>query len=360
MCVRSWRVFDYDKLKDDVGAIEAEQQDPAFWNDQERAQGRIRELQRLKGIVDPLGAFATEIEELDLLQQMAKEEGDESTLSDVAGSIDAMPGRIDAYEIDLQMSGEHDTANAFLSIQAGAGGTESCDWAQMMLRMYTKYAESKGWKVHEVDIQHADEAGIKSADVKIEGDMAFGHLRAEIGVHRLVRISPFDYQGRRHTSFCSVDVSPEIEEGAIELNKTDLRIDTYRAGGAGGQHVNTTDSAVRITHEPTGIVVQCQNERSQHKNRAQAMRVMLSRLYEHRRREQEAAQLAKYGQKGEIGFGSQIRSYVLQPYTMAKDHRTNHEKGDVHAVLDGRLDDFIRAYHRWRMEIEAESGGNDD
>ncbi len=255
------------------------------------------------------------------------------------------------------MSEDHDNCNAFLSIHAGAGGTESCDWARMLLRMYSKYIESKGWKLHEVDILPGEETGIRSADIKVEGDLTFGHLRSEIGVHRLVRISPYDFQGRRHTSFCSVDVSPEVEEGEIEIKKEELRVDTYRAGGAGGQHVNVTDSAVRITHLPTGVVVQCQNERSQHKNRSQAMKVLLSRLYERRRREMQEAQDAKYGQKGEIGFGSQIRSYVLQPYTLAKDHRTNHEKGDVGAVLDGRLDDFIQAYHRWRMEMGQSGKG---
>jgi peptide chain release factor 2 len=251
------------------------------------------------------------------------------------------------------MSEDHDGCNAFLSIHAGAGGTESCDWARMLLRMYGKYCENKGWTVNEVDLLPGEEAGIKSVDLKIGGELAFGHLRAEIGVHRLVRISPYDFQGRRHTSFASVDVSPEVEEGEIEIRQEDLRIDTYRASGKGGQHVNVTDSAVRITHIPTGVVVQCQNERSQHKNRSQAMKVLLSRLYEKRRREQDAKQLAKYGQKGEIAFGSQIRSYVLQPYTLAKDHRTGFERGDVNAVLDGGLDDFIEAYHNWRLE-EAE------
>jgi peptide chain release factor 2 len=251
------------------------------------------------------------------------------------------------------MAEDHDHCNAFLSIHAGAGGTESCDWARMLLRMYSRYCEAKGWKLQEVDLLPADEAGIKSVDLKVEGTLAFGHLRAEIGVHRLVRISPFDFQGRRHTSFASVDVSPEVEEGEIEIRSDDLRVDTFRAGGKGGQHVNVTDSAVRITHLPTGVVVQCQNERSQHKNRAQAMRVLLSRLYERRRRQQEATQMAKYGQKGEIAFGSQIRSYVLQPYTLAKDHRTGYEVGDVNAVLDGEIDEFIVAYHNWRLEQQS-------
>ena len=345
--------------------IEREQENPDFWLDQERAKRKVQELKNLKAIVEPLGKIGSEAEDMNLLLGMAREENDEGTVAEVTESISGLEERLDRYEVERQMSEEHDHCNAFLTIQAGAGGTESCDWARMLLRMYTRYAETKGWKIHEVDVLPAEEAGIKSADIKLEGDLAFGHLRAEIGVHRLVRISPFDYQGRRHTSFCSVDVSPEIEEGEIEIKKEDLRIDTYRAGGAGGQHVNVTDSAVRITHIPTGIVVQCQNERSQHKNRAQAMKVLLSRLYEQRRREQEAEQLAKYGQKGEIGFGSQIRSYVLQPYTLAKDHRNNYEEGDVHAVLDGRLDGYITAYHRWRLEQRSgggseKKGGKDD
>lgn len=349
----SWRVFDYAKLAEERGEIEKLQEQPDFWLDQERAQKQIKRLKELKRIVDPLAKAETEVEDMQLLLEMAADEGDERTANEVAENIERVETDLVNYEIERQMSEDHDHCNAFVSIQAGQGGTESCDWARMLFRMYMKYFEQKGWKVEEVDVLAGEEAGIKSADLRVEGDLVFGHMRAEIGVHRLVRISPFDFQGRRHTSFCSVDVSPEIEEGEIEIKKEDLRIDTYRASGKGGQHVNVTDSAVRITHIPTGVVVQCQNERSQHKNRAQAMKVLLSRLYEKRRREQEAEQNAKYGQKGDIGFGSQIRSYVLQPYTMAKDHRTNHENGDVNAVLDGRVDPFIKAYHRWRMENRA-------
>jgi len=302
--------------------------------------------------VDPLAKLLAEAEDLEILFGLAEEENDEAARAEAAQGLAGLEGRLRLYETERLMSEDHDGCNAFLSIHAGAGGTESCDWARMLLRMYGKYCESKGWKVSEVDLLSGEEAGIKSVDLKVDGELAFGHLRAEIGVHRLVRISPYDFQGRRHTSFASVDVSPEVEEGEIEIRQEDLRIDTYRASGKGGQHVNVTDSAVRITHIPTGVVVQCQNERSQHKNRSQAMKVLLSRLYERRRREQEAEQLAKYGQKGEIAFGSQIRSYVLQPYTLAKDHRTSFERGDVNAVLDGELDDFIEAYHNWRLERE--------
>jgi len=308
-------------------------------------------------VVDPLDRLLADAEDAEILFGLAEEEDDASAREEAAQNLVALEDRLRHYETERLMSEDHDGCNAFLSIHAGAGGTESCDWARMLLRMYGKYCEDKGWKVNEVDLLPGEEAGIKSVDLKIDGELAFGHLRAEIGVHRLVRISPYDFQGRRHTSFASVDVSPEVEEGEIEIRQEDLRIDTYRASGKGGQHVNVTDSAVRITHIPTGVVVQCQNERSQHKNRSQAMKVLLSRLYEKRRREQEAAQLAKYGQKGEIAFGSQIRSYVLQPYTLAKDHRTNFERGDVNAVLNGELDDFIEAYHNWRLEqVEKKKG----
>jgi peptide chain release factor 2 len=331
-------------------AIEKQQEKPDFWQDQERAQKKIAELKGLKQVVQPLTELTSECEDLEVLFGLAAEEEDEAAHAEALAHLAALEEKLRHYETERLMSEDHDNCNAFLSIHAGAGGTESCDWARILMRMYSRFCERKGWKLHEVDVLPAEEAGIKSADLKIEGPLAFGHLRAEIGVHRLVRISPFDFQGRRHTSFASVDVSPEVEEGEIEIRTEDLRVDTYRASGKGGQHVNTTDSAVRITHLPTNTVVQCQNERSQHKNRSQAMKVLLSRLYEKRRREQNEEQSAKYGQKGEIAFGSQIRSYVLQPYTLAKDHRTNHDKGDVNAVLDGDLDGFIEAYHNWRLE----------
>ncbi|MBN2490154.1 MAG: peptide chain release factor 2 [Planctomycetes bacterium] len=345
--------LDYRTRSAELKKIEKEQEQSAFWQDAERAQRRIAELKGLKRVVEPLAALRAEVGDLEVLFGLAEEEDDAATRAEAVRGLEGLERKLRAFETQRLMSEDLDAGNAFLSIHAGAGGTESCDWAQMLLRMYTRYCEAKGWTIEEVALLAGEEAGIRGVDLRVAGPLAFGHLRAEIGVHRLVRISPFDYQGRRHTSFASVDVSPEVEEGAIEIRSEDLRVDTYRAGGKGGQHVNVTDSAVRITHLPTGVVVQCQNERSQHKNRAQAMRVLLSRLYERRRREQEAAQLAKYGQKGEIAFGSQIRSYVLQPYTLAKDHRTGHEVGDVGAVLDGELDDFIEAYHNWRLEQQA-------
>jgi len=351
--VHSWRVFDYPTQLKEMQAIEKEQEKPDFWQNPERAQKRIAELKALKRVVGPVLALNAQAEDLEVLFTLAREEKDENTLNEALEGVLLLEGDLRRYESERLMCEDHDGCNAFLSIHAGAGGTESCDWTRMLLRMYTKYAEKKGWKLTEVDHLAGEEAGLKSVDVKIDGDMAFGHLRAEIGVHRLVRISPYDFQGRRHTSFASVDLSPEVEVGEIDVKTEDLRIDTYRASGKGGQHVNVTDSAVRITHIPTGVVVQCQNERSQHKNRAYAMKVLMSRLYEKRRREQEAEQMAKYGQKGDIAFGNQIRSYVLQPYTLAKDHRSNHEVGDVNAVLDGALDGFIEEYHAWRLEQKS-------
>ena len=356
--MHSWRVFDYPSRLKEIQAIEKEQEKPDFWQDQERAQKRIVDLKGQKRFAEPLGKLQDEAEELEILFSLAYEEKDEATLAEAVAGLEVLEGSLGGFETVRLMSEDHDGCNAFLSIHAGAGGTESCDWTRMLLRMYTKYVEKKGWKLTEVDSLPGEEAGLKSVVVKVEGVLAFGHLRAEIGVHRLVRISPYDFQGRRHTSFASVDVSPEVEEGEIEVRPEDLRIDTYRASGKGGQHVNVTDSAVRITHLATGIVVQCQNERSQHKNRGYAMKVLMSRLYEKRRREQDAEQMAKYGQKGEIAFGSQIRSYVLQPYTLAKDHRTHHEVGDVNSVLDGNLDGFIEKYHGWRLEDRGTQGGD--
>jgi peptide chain release factor 2 len=245
-------------------------------------------------------------------------------------------------------SGEHDSANAMISIHAGAGGTEAQDWVDMLLRMYLRWAEDKGFKTSFLDYLAGDEAGVKSVTIFVEGRHAYGYLRSELGIHRLVRISPFDASGRRHTSFASVMVMPELDETVeVDINDKDLRIDTYRASGAGGQHVNKTDSAIRITHLPSGIVVQCQNERSQHRNKDMAMKMLTSQLYELERERQVEAQQSLHGEKKEIGWGSQIRSYVLQPYRMIKDHRTEHEMGNVDAVLDGAIDSFIKAYLLW-------------
>jgi peptide chain release factor 2 len=285
------------------------------------------------------------MEDQDILLHLAAEEGDQSSLKEVEEGVSALEKELASRELQLLLSGEHDQKSAILSINAGAGGTESQDWAQMLLRMYLRWAEERGYKTQVIDLQPGEEAGIKSATVTVNGSFAYGYLKSESGVHRLVRISPFDFNKRRHTSFASVFVFPQIEdEIEVEINENDLRIDTFRSSSAGGQHVNVTDSAVRITHLPTGIVVTCQNERSQHKNRALAMKVLRARLYEHYRQEQQAKKAELEGEKKEIGWGNQIRSYVLAPYQLVKDHRTGYETSNVQAVLDGAIDPFIKAY----------------
>ena len=291
---------------------------------------------------------------------MAVEENDGEAEAEVADNLAVIEKEIDQTELECMFSGEHDSANAMISIHAGAGGTEAQDWVDMLLRMYLRWAEDKGFKTSFLDYLAGDEAGVKSVTIFVEGRHAYGYLRSELGIHRLVRISPFDASGRRHTSFASVMVMPELDETVeVDINEKDLRIDTYRASGAGGQHVNKTDSAIRITHLPSGIVVQCQNERSQHRNkdmggiirvimmRDMAMKMLSSQLYELERERQVEAQQSLHGEKKEIGWGSQIRSYVLQPYRMIKDHRTEHEMGNVDAVLDGAIDSFIKAYLLW-------------
>ena len=284
------------------------------------------------------------IEDAGVLFDLAEEADDEDTRHEVIGKLEDAEGLLADAELRRILGGEHDGLGAIVSINAGAGGTDACDWAEMLLRMYLRWCERRGFQAELLDRQDGDEAGIRSATVTVSGDHAFGYLKVEEGVHRLVRISPFDAQHRRHTAFASVSVFPAIDDSIeVEIDEKDLRVDTYRSGGAGGQHVNKTDSAVRITHMPTGIVVQCQNERSQHKNRAQAMKVLRARLYEHARREQEERLAALRGEKQEIGFGSQIRSYTLHPSQRVKDHRTGVEMGNAEGVLDGDLDRFIRA-----------------
>jgi peptide chain release factor 2 len=284
------------------------------------------------------------IEDTEVLFDLADEADDEDTRNEAIGKLEDAEGLLADAELRRILGGEHDGLGAIVSVNAGAGGTDACDWAEMLLRMYLRWCERRGFQSELLDRQDGDEAGIRSATVTVSGDHAFGYLKVEEGVHRLVRISPFDAQHRRHTAFASVSVIPAIDDSIeVEIDEKDLRVDTYRAGGAGGQHVNKTDSAVRITHGPTGIVVQCQNERSQHKNRAQAMKVLRARLYEHARREQEERLAAMRGEKQEIGFGSQIRSYTLHPSQRVKDHRTGVEMGNAEGVLDGDLDRFIRA-----------------
>ncbi len=286
-----------------------------------------------------------EMEEARGYFDLAKEENDEETLKEVSVKVSRVEKDLQSAEFKRMLGGESDRNNAIVSIHSGAGGTEAQDWASMLLRMYLRWAERKGFRAEVIDTLAGEEAGIKSATFEVTGDYAYGYLKAEVGIHRLVRISPFDAGKRRHTSFASVFVYPEINEDiVIEVKDEDLRVDTFRSSGAGGQHVNKTDSAVRITHFPTGIVVQCQNERSQHKNRSMAMKVLKARLYELKLREQEEKAEALHSTKKDIAWGSQIRSYVLQPYRLVKDHRTNFEMGNVDAVLDGDLDEFIQAY----------------
>lgn len=279
---------------------------------------------------------------------MAVEEHDDEAEKEVADSLSEIETDIDLTELECMFSGEHDLGNAIVSIHAGAGGTEAQDWVDMLLRMYLRWAEDKDLKTSILDFLPGDEAGVKSVSIFFRGKYAYGYLRSELGIHRLVRISPFDASGRRHTSFASVMVMPELDDSVeVEINDKDLRIDTYRASGAGGQHVNKTDSAIRITHLPSGIVVQCQNERSQHRNKDMAMKMLMAQLYEQEKHRQAEEQQSLHGEKKEIAWGSQIRSYVLQPYRMIKDHRTDHEMGNVDSVLDGNLDSFIKAYLLW-------------
>ena len=309
-------------------------------------QRQLGQLQDLLGVWEK---NYTDLDEADLLLDMSVEEKDETSYLEVAASLSDLKERIDLVELECMFSGEHDANNAILTIHAGAGGTEAQDWVSMLMRMYLRWAEAKSFKAYILDYLAGDEAGVKSVAMMIKGKNAYGLLRAEIGIHRLVRISPFDSSGRRHTSFASVMVLPELDDSVhIEINDKDIRIDTYRSSGAGGQHVNKTDSAIRITHFPSGIVVQCQNERSQHSNKDMAMKMLMARLYELEREEKLRNQENLQGDKKDIAWGSQIRSYVLQPYRLIKDHRTSTEDGNVDAVLDGRLDPFIRAYLLWQ------------
>jgi peptide chain release factor 2 len=335
--------FDVPSKRAELEKIEAQAAAPDFWSDQQAAQKLLQQRSRLQQIIERQEKFETEISDAGVLFEFAEE--DEASLNELRVLLERLEHEIAQAETEMLLGGENDARNAICTIHPGAGGTESQDWAEMLLRMYLKWAERRGFKSEIIDYQPGEEAGIKSVTFKVEGEYAYGLLAAEAGVHRLVRISPFDQNARRHTSFASLFVYPEIDEDIeVEINESDLRIDTYRSSGAGGQHVNVTDSAVRITHLPTGIVVSCQNQRSQHQNRAVAMQVLRSRLYEleFEKRRAETAELE--ASKQDISFGSQIRNYVLAPYRLVKDARTKVERGDVDAVLDGDIDDFIKEY----------------
>ncbi len=328
---------------------------PDFWDDNEKAQGVIAEMNAVKSSVDSYEQLRQEYEDTGMMAELADEEGDEALVGEIENSVRSLLSKLQEFELQLLLNQPYDKLNAILELHPGAGGTESQDWGQMLLRMYTRWAEKRGFKVETLDYLAGDEAGIKSVTLLIKGYNAYGYLKAEKGVHRLVRISPFDSSGRRHTSFVSCDVVPEIADDVdIEIRTEDLKIDTYRASGAGGQHINTTDSAVRITHLPTGIVVTCQNERSQIKNRERAMTMLRSKLYE-RKIEEQRQQLDEIrGEQSDIAWGSQIRSYVFHPYSMVKDHRTSVETGNVGAVMDGDLDPFIDGYLRSQIKLDAE------
>ncbi len=316
-----------------------------FWNDPEAARNILKEKSRAEGTVREWRKLSDFLQDMEMLFEMARDEDDERVLEEIEKDIVDLESSVRNSEFRMMLGNEEDPGNAIMTIHAGAGGTEAQDWAQMLLRMYLRWSERKGFETKIIDFQPGDEAGVKSVTMTVEGEYAYGYAKAEVGIHRLVRISPFDAGGRRHTSFASVFVYPEVSDDVdIEINENDLRIDTYRASGAGGQHVNKTDSAIRITHTPTGIVVQCQNERSQHKNRAMAMKVLKSRLYELelQRKSEKLDEVNKT--KKQIAWGSQIRSYILHPYKMIKDHRTNMEVGNVDKVLDGDIDSFIEAY----------------
>ncbi|MFT8363970.1 MAG: peptide chain release factor 2 [Sporolactobacillus sp.] len=340
-------LFDLDNKKARIAELDERMSMPGFWDNNEKAQKVIDESNDLKGKVEDLGSLETKFEDLQVAYELVKEEEDAELQAELEESLEEARTAFNKYETRLLLSGPHDKSNAILELHPGAGGTEAQDWASMLLRMYTRWADAHGYAVETVDYLPGDEAGVKSVTLLIKGPDAYGYLKAEKGIHRLVRISPFDAAGRRHTSFVSCEVTPELDDDIdIDIKPDEVKMDVFRSSGAGGQHINKTSSAVRLTHLPTGIVVSCQSERSQFQNRDQAMKMLKARLYTLEEEKREAEKAALHGEQKEIGWGSQIRSYVFHPYSMVKDHRTNVEVGDVNRVMDGDLDPFIDAYLR--------------
>ena len=332
-----------------IDELDKSMEEPGFWEDPEKSTKIVQLAKNLKDTVQTYRSLEQQFEDIGVMIEMGNEENDPSVIPEVEEMVKEFKEKLEEMRINTLLSGEYDSDNAILKLNAGAGGTESCDWCSMLYRMYCRWAEKKGFSVEVLDYLDGEEAGIKSVTIQVNGENAYGYLKSEKGVHRLVRISPFNAAGKRQTSFVSCDVMPDIEEDLdVEVNEEDLRIDTYRSSGAGGQHINKTSSAIRITHIPTGIVVQCQNERSQFQNKDKAMQMLKAKLYMLKQQENAEKLSDIRGDVTEIGWGNQIRSYVLQPYTMVKDHRTNAETGNVNSVLDGALDLFIYAYLRWQ------------
>lgn len=340
--------LELDKKENLIKELEPKMEEPDFWSDPEEAQKITKRVKGLKDTVETFGKLNASMDDIEVMIEMADEENDPELVPEVEEMLNIFVRDFESMRIQTLLSGEYDADSAIVTLHAGAGGTESCDWAGMLYRMYSRWADSHGYKTEVIDFLDGDEAGIKSITFEVDGENAYGYLKSEKGVHRLVRISPFNAAGKRQTSFVSCDVMPDIEEDlSVEVDEKDIRVDTYRSSGAGGQHINKTSSAIRITHLPTGIVVQCQNERSQHMNKDKAMQMLKAKLYLLKEQENQAKLSDIRGEVSDNGWGSQIRSYVMQPYTMVKDHRTNEETGNVQAVMDGALDPFMNAYLRW-------------
>ena len=337
-----------DHVEKEIAELDEQAAAPGFWDDTENSQKVLKKAGALKAKLESYNSLKNDYDDALMMIELADEENDESMLEDCTKSVDSIESKIETLTLSTLLSGEYDGKNALLTFHAGAGGTEAMDWAEMLFRMYNRWGERHGYKVSTLDYLDGDEAGVKSVTFQVNGENAYGYLKSEKGVHRLVRISPFNAAGKRQTSFVSCDVMPDIKKDLdVEINDDDIRIDTYRSSGAGGQHINKTSSAIRITHFPTGIVVQCQNERSQHMNKDKAMQMLKAKLFLLKQQEAEAKLSGIRGEVTDIGWGNQIRSYVMQPYTMVKDHRTSEETGNVDAVLDGDIDPFINAYLKW-------------